>query len=371
VLLSAQIGLTMLLLVGAALLTRAVADPASLNPGFPLKDLQAVSVEMPRGSDLARWKAFFAGLNNALKGSDIGPAALTQMEPFAIAPYYMFARRPDEPATTIHQLLLRPVTRNYFSVLGIRIVKGRVPDSDADDREVILNEAAVRDMFPREDPIGKTIVNSGGKGALHLHEVVGVAKDVPVRSMSVVEPVVYQAPLVVSSVIVRTPTPGLENRVRAVAASIEPGVIISSRPFGAYLGDSLAMAAIGSRVAAAVGLVGLVLAIIGAFGVFAFAVESRRREIGIRLALGARAREVVWLLLLAAARALRWGVLAGMALTVAATPVLRQLLFGLSLIDPIAWMEVIGVLAAAIGLATWIPARRAVSVDPVATLRSE
>jgi ABC-type antimicrobial peptide transport system permease subunit len=159
--------------------------------------------------------------------------------------------------------------------------------------------------------------------------------------------------------------------VRAVAAGLEPEVTVTERPMVDYVRDSLTTAALASRVAWAIGAVGLVLAMAGALGVFAQATEARRREIGIRMALGADRRQVIVLALRTATQALVWGLSAGFVLSVLAVPVLRRFLYGLNPFDPVAYVGVAAILTIAGGVATWIPICRALSVDPASTLRSE
>ena len=370
-LLAAQIALTTVLLLSAGLLTRAIRDPLSLRPGFSMDDLQAVSVERPRGCGGVRCKAAALGLVSAFEHTDLAPVAISEQPPFAAVNYVMMVRRPEDAPDAFHRILLRGVSRNYFRVLGIPIVRGRIPASDADPRELVVSEAAARELWPDADPIGKTLLSAMSATEFETHEVVGVAKDVAVRSMSAIEPVVYRPPTLGSTLLLRSTSPGIVDRVRAIVATVEPGVTVSSRPFAEYIGESLGFAVVGSHVAWVVGALGLCLAMVGAFGVFAYAVQSRRREIGIRMALGASGRQVVGLLLRTAWSAMLWGVVLGFAMVIVAAPILRQVLYGLSLLDVVAYVEVVAILAVAVGLATWIPARRAVVIDPATTLRAD
>ena len=128
---------------------------------------------------------------------------------------------------------------------------------------------------------------------------------------------------------------------------------------------------IGSRIAWVLGLLALMLAMLGAFGVFASMVEERRREIGVRMALGARDSQVVRLILHRAAWPVLAGLAAGMALSLIVTPLLRRSLYGMSPFDPIAYLQIAGILLATSLVATWIPAARATRVEPAITLRGD
>jgi hypothetical protein len=373
----AQIGVTTVLLVGAGLLTRAIGHAAALNPGFAIKDVQVVSVQpnIPATAWSTRGKVFFVGLRDALQNSDLRSVAFADEPPFWDTNLVMMARRPEAPGT-IQQVLMRHVSRDYFSVLDIPIVKGRVPDRDTESRELVVNEAAARALWGSADPIGRTLESAISRTEFEPFTVVGIAKNVPLRSMSEIEPVVYRAPDWspadgTGTFLVRGGPPGVGHRVRAVAESLEPQVTVTERPMVHYVRDSLTTAALAGRVAWAIGALGLVLAMAGAFGVFAQAAESRRREIGIRMALGSTRAQIAGLVLLTASKALAWGLALGYVLSLMSVPVLRRFLYGLSPFDPVAYAGVAGILMLAGAAATWIPLRRAMVVDPATTLRSE
>jgi ABC-type lipoprotein release transport system permease subunit len=160
-------------------------------------------------------------------------------------------------------------------------------------------------------------------------------------------------------------------RLRELLSRIDPEVTITSRPLSDLVADALYTARIGSRVAWAIGAIGLILASIGAFGVFAYAVEERRREIGIRMAMGAQATEIIRLVLRTTRGAVLTGLGTGVVLAAIAAPLLRNYLYGLSPFDPVAYLQVAAILLTAALLATWIPARRAARIDPAETLRAD
>ena len=373
----AQIALTTVLLVSAGLLTRAIGHAAALNPGFAIKDVQVVSVQPknPATAMSTRGKAFFGGLRDGLQNSDLGLVAFADEPPFWDENLFMMARRPEAPGT-IQQILMRRVSRDYFSVLDIPIVEGRVPDRDTESRELVVNEAAARALWGGADPIGRTLESAISRTEFQPYTVVGIARNVPLRSMSEIEPVIYRTPEWwpadgTGTFFVRGGPPGVGHRVRAVAESLEPQVTVTERPMVEYVRDSLTTAALAGRVAWAIGALGLVLAMVGAFGVFAQAAESRRREIGIRMALGSTRAQIARLVLLTASKALAWGLTLGYVLSLMSVPVLRRFLYGLSPFDPVAYAGVAGILMLAGAVATWIPLRRAMVVDPATTLRSE
>jgi putative ABC transport system permease protein len=367
----AQMALTTSLLVGANLLTRAITHATSLDPGFTIGGIQTVLVEpnTPPGPEMVGWKAFHSRLFKTLNDADLGPVAFTQESPLSDVPYVMMARRPDDPSGPPRPVLLRPVSRNYFAVLGIPIVQGRVPTSDASSHELVVGEATARAFWPGADPIGQSLHSAVSRTEYEAYEVVGVAKDVPVRSMSEIEPVIYHAPFWHKGTLLLRTSPDVVERVRAFAADIEPNVTVTGRPLADFVRDSLDTALLASRGAWAIGSLALILSMVGAIGVFGYLVEQRRFEIGVRLALGAHAKHVATLVFQTAGKALLWGLVVGFAMTLSAVSMLRHFLYGLSPFDPVAYAQVGGILASAAVLATWIPARRATGFDPAETLR--
>jgi hypothetical protein len=271
---------------------------------------------------------------------------------------------------------MRRVSRNYFAVLDIPVMKGHIPEDDTESRELVLNETAARTLWPGADPIGRSLLSAVSRTEFEHFRVAAIVKDVPVRSMSEIEAVIYRMPEWMPdagtiTVFVRRATPGAGDRVRAVAASLAPGVTVNERPLVEYVRGSLETAVLASRASWAIGAVALVLAMAGVLGVLAYFVEERRREIGIRMALGARPREAAAPIVRTATRAIGAGVVAGFLLSALATPLLRRFLYGLNPFDPVAYAGVAGILALAAALATWIPVRRAMAFDPTALLRSE
>jgi hypothetical protein len=262
------------------------------------------------------------------------------------------------------------VSARYFAVLGIPLVDGRAPVNDEASGEVVLNESAARTFWPGGDAIGKRL-RTGTGDSTELYTVVGISKDVPTRSLSEVTPVVYRRLRAGRLLLVRDLSPAVVDQIASVAKGIEPLVDVSTRPLADDIRMATRPAASASRAAWAVSLLALTLALVGAFGVFAYTVEERRREIGVRMALGAEARHVVRTVISSAGRALAFGLGAGLLLASGAAPFLSRFLYGLSPFDPIAYAGVCAILVVSALVATWIPARRAAQIDPAITLRGD
>jgi putative ABC transport system permease protein len=161
------------------------------------------------------------------------------------------------------------------------------------------------------------------------------------------------------------------ERVRAAGLAQNPALTIVRQPLTDSLRKYLEQSRFGAYLAWSLGLLGLALATVGVFGVFAYAVEERRREIGVHLALGAARTHIVRMLVSTHGRAMLAGLGVGVLLSFGAGPVLRSYLYGLSPLDPVAYTIVVALLGTAALLATAIPTRRAMRVDPAVTLRED
>ena len=385
-LLGAQVALTAVLLIGAGLLTRAIGHALTTDPGFAIDDVEVVTVQLPGGAGGGRLRA----LNDIALSPDFPPVALAEFAPFDGAWRELGYTMNVEGQELTRSALTRDVSERYFEVLGLRLIAGRPFDNDSARHEVVVS-ASIANLFPEGRALGRTVATrqraatprSSSASVMAVpgsspeivdvsYEIVGVVPDVPVRSMGEIGPTVYRAlqgPA--GKLLVRGGTPGTRDRIAAVVEGVAPGAVVTSVPLRARIADTLAGLVMGSRVAWAIGLLALALATIGAFGVFAYMVEERRREIGVRMALGARGAAVTRLVLVGASRPVIGGLLAGLVLALGASPLLRSVLYGLSPFDPIAYLQIVAILSAAAVLATWIPARRAARIDPAVTLRAD
>jgi predicted permease len=378
-LLAAQIALAAVLLTGAGLLTRAIDHVLSIDPGFALNELQTMSVQVPAGVAGPRGRAFFLRLDEALKQSGLPPVAIVDTMPL-VDNRAVFPLRDREGQ--IYMPADRGVSPNYFDVMGIRLIAGRAAadgmikteegTSYFETHEIVVSQSMAQHLWPGENPLGK-IVRSGFRAdELSTDEVVGVVADAASASIAEREPTVYQMGALFSpTLIVRDLSPAVVDRVRALATTIQARAIISSRPLTDVARDTLFATIVLSRVAWGIGALAVLLALVGAFGVFSYIVEERRREIGIRIALGARGPEVVRFVVGNTQRTVAAGLLLGFGLSAVLVPLLRRFLYGLSPFDPVSYLLVALILSAAVALATWIPARRATRVDPAVTLRSD
>ena len=265
------------------------------------------------------------------------------------------------------------ITPRYFDAVGMRLKRGRAftdTDREGSLRVSVVNEAFVRAYLPREEPLGQHLREIDRKGAVvRTHTIVGIARDAYLAGPEGVVPLIFR-PTIFGGLLTRGGPAAVES-VRAVATSLNPAATVRAWPLTDDLREELESSRQGAALAWGIGLLGLALGIVGVFGVFAYAVEERRREIGVRLALGAARGHIIGTLLTTSGRAMALGVGVGILLSFASGPVLRSYLYGLSPLDPIAYGMMLTLLVFAAALATFIPARRACRIDPAVTLRED
>jgi len=374
-LLGVQVALSVVLLVTAGLLVRGAEQAGAFDPGFAVNDVSAVSFDLPPGTyDEAQKRAFFGDLTEALYGMPQGAIdafGFATWEPTFIRRGYVSPiRLPDEAPAQARMISYVDVSPHYLNVLKIPIVAGRNFDTSDPSSVVVINEAMARQYWPAGNPIGKTFL----LGRSDIRQVVGVMRDAHTHSMGTVRPIFY-APLrfgrVVPKLLVRTSGAAPSAALKRIVSSLDPRVRIQITPLSAQLEARIEESKWGPRLAAVLGGFALVLSTVGMFGVFAYAVRQRTREIGIRMALGAQPSTVVRLILGGHSRAVVAGLVVGFFGAIAASIVMRSGLHGLSPFDPISYLGVAVLLAAAGLAASYVPARRAVRVDPVVALRYE
>lgn len=231
----------------------------------------------------------------------------------------------------------------------------------------MINEAMARRYWPDGSPIGQTMVFGD-----RSREIVGVVRNAQTTELGTVDPVYYEVtPGGPSTRLLLRATSDPTPRVQVIVSGLDDRIRVSARPLAAYRDQSLEASRVVALSAGAVGLLALVLASVGVFGVFSYVVHERTREIGIRMAIGARTPQVIRLVLESTARATLGGLAAGFGASLVASRLLTGQLYGVSRLDPTAYAAVAVVLTAAATFATWLPARRASRVDPVTALRVE
>lgn len=376
-----QVAASLTLLASAGLLVRAMQKAQTVNLGFEMRNVLVVSADLQlHGYDARRSAAFERQLMQRLESlPGVKRVGLAELVPlgtsFSETSFSPEGHEPP-PGAPKSYVGFNTISPGYFETLGIPIVRGRgfTPRDIAQGQHVaIVNESLARRVWPHEDPIGKKF--KGGKW-----EVIGVAKDArAVYLWSAEEPCLYY-PLLPETrspgdmkFLVRTagnPT-ALMRALPETVRSIDRGLLVSVQRLEDNLAQRLWASQMGALLSGALGLLALLLTSMGLYGVMAYAVTQRTDEIGIRVALGAQRRDVLTLVLGQGMGLVGLGVAIGLPLSAAGARLLAKFLYGLSPVDAVTFAAVplfLGVIAL---LACYLPARRALRVDPMTALRSE
>ncbi len=370
-LLAAQVALSVILLASAGLLVRGVQEAQTRDPGFQVDGVFVVSFAFPgQAYDHARGRAFVSELYTALKVDDrFGSVAMTNTVPLGDARNMTGFRLPGADEKQSQMIQVESVSPEYFTVLSIPTGAGRHLDgTDRPGGAITINEAMARRYWPDASPIGQTIVFGD-----RPREIVGVVRNAHTTGLDTIEPVYYELTAGGPStrLLIRSQASDPTPRVQTLVSALDNRVDVHARPLASYRDRSLEGSRVMALTAGAVGLLALVLASVGVFGVFSYVVQERTREIGIRMAIGARAPQVIRLVLGSTAWATVGGLAGGFIASFVVSRFLGGQLYGVSRWDPTAYAMVATVLTVAATLATWLPARRATRVDPATALRVE
>ena len=384
-----QVALSIVLVVGAGLFARALQRASEIDPGFDPHGVELATLDLSLGGYTADTGRVFARelIRRVRETPGVQAAALSAVMPLGDRGIGLggLAVPGVEPRNgrRFFDVDWNVITPGYFATMKMALSTGR-DFSDA-DREgapsvVIVNETAARQWWPRQDALGKTLLQETGRpdapDAVRTLTVVGVARDSKYRNLGEdPRPFVYvpiQQQYLSRTVIAARSAHGqrLAGQLRALLASMNPNLpIVQSLTFDAYSQLGLLPQRIAASVAGSLGLVGVLLAAIGIYGVTAYMVSSRTREIGIRMALGAERASVVRMVLRQGLTLTMIGAAIGLAVAAAASRLLGSLLFGVGATDPLTFIGSTLLFFVVGAAACYVPARRATAIGAMDALR--
>jgi putative ABC transport system permease protein len=392
VLVVAEIALALVLSVGAGLMIRSFAELQRVSPGFDPGHLLTFEVALPPASykEDARVRGFYDALVQKLEAvPGVRSVGLTISLPpnlLQVTDNFMVEGQvlPPNQSAPVGPVVM--ASDALFTTLGVPLIRGRMFDArDEAGRApaVIINEALAGKYFPGVDPVGRHLKIGGPERPIAANnpwmEIVGVVGDIKYSGLQTApEPTYYlayrQNPWNGQFVVVRTAADpaALAVAAREAVASLDKDIPVARlRTMNEVMTASVAPPRFRTVLVTIFALVGLLLAAIGIYGVMAYAVAERTHELGLRIALGAERRDVIRLVLGEAFMLAAAGVAVGVAGALATTRLIHSLLFGVTATDATTFAGISALLFATALVASWIPTRRALRVDPMIALRYE
>jgi predicted permease len=386
-LVAGQIAISVVVLVCAGLFVRSSANATRMNLGFRTDHLLMLSTELrSQVYDSVRGQQFYRDvLRQAASVPGVRSVGLTRFVPFG----YDRGSRPIVPIapgvalpTNGFNYFQNVVGGDYFTAMGIPVLDGRA-FTDRDDVNAplvaVVTDALVKAVWPGQSALGKRFRFSGDDG--RVIEIVGVVRgfqemligETPKPYIFLPVAQAYRTPMTILVETASDPT-SVTRSMRAIIAGLDPSLpLFDVRTMDDHLrnGQALLFTRLGSAFATVFGLLALVLATIGVYGVVSYSVAQRTREIGVRMALGAR-RPAILRLVVGQGLRLGWiGLGIGLVLSVATMGVVSSVLYGVGPRDPIVLGAVVGILTLVVAIASFVPARRAMRIDPMTSLRSQ
>ncbi len=385
VLVACELALSLVLLVGTGLLVRSLSALYNVDAGFQAKDVLVTYTSLPEiryfeNRDIARFfERALDRIRNIPGVESAGGVSALPLTPANLMVRFHIEGTPPVPMGQQPPARFDAITPGYLETLRIPLKRGRTftPRDNLDSpRVALISEALARLYFPDEDPIGKKITFNAGSPV--AREIVGIVGDVKHQSLdegprvAIYDPVA-QTPLSFAWIAVR----GRNVTSLAPAIRSEFGTVDRDQPLDRFdtmedvISESMFRRRLAGLLVGSFALLAAILASVGIYGVIACSVEQRRKEIGVRLALGAEHCDVLRMVLKEGLTIATFGVFLGTTISLAATRLLRSMLYQVTAEDPVTYLGAALLMLAIATVACYIPARRVTAVDPSVALRSE
>ena len=377
-----QATLSVVLLVGAGLFVRSLQKVRSLPLGYDVDPVLVVTDHL-RGMQLTSVETL--ALERRLTDAARAIPGVVSATPAPSVPFWGYESRAlfvdgIDSVSTLGSFVMQAGNSDYFRTVGTRVVRGRgfgAQDAAGAPRVVVVSEGMARTLWPARDPLGRCL--RIGADTAPCARVVGVAEDARIQSFSGQREHTYYVPLAqyghpTGTILVRVAGDAADyaEAVRRQLQRVMPGAAyVKAAPLRSMVSPRMRSWRLGATMFTAFGGLALVLAAVGLYSVIAYRVLQRRREIGVRLALGAPRGSIIGLVVRGGLRLVIAGVVLGSAIAAATGRRLGALLFGVSPTDPVVYIVVAAVLVVVTIIASALPSLSAARVDPVVTLRSD
>jgi putative ABC transport system permease protein len=382
-----ETALAIVLLVGAGLMIRTVQQLTSVDVGFRGDHLltSRFTLSGAKWTDATRVPFYDDLLDRVRAVPGVTHAGLTYSVPIDGSQWnsiFIVADKPVPERAKLPNAAFNPVTDGIFETMGIRLLRGRLlnrGDTATSAQVIVINETLARSLWPGEDAVGKRLKQGWPEDKSPWKEVVGVVADVKLNGLTVETPSEVYMPatqessnymnLVVRSAIAPDAiVPRIEAAVHGLNRDLP---LYQTRTMDQVLVESIAQQRMSVIVLVVFAVVALTLASLGLYGVVAHGVTERTHEIGVRMALGANARDVLAMVIRQGLATAATGVAIGVGAALALSSAIQGLLFGVTATDPVTFAAVVGALLTVALLACYLPGRRATRLDPTTALRSE
>jgi len=374
-----QIGFSLLLLIGAGLFIRSLQKAQAVDPGFDIEHNLVAGIDLAAaGYSEAEGKDYYQRLTERVRDLPAAQAAgLASIVPLTLNNVSLAVM---VDGVDRGQVYFNYVSPGYFDAMGIDLVQGR--DFNDQDREgsppvAVISRTMAERFWPGDSAVGKQVRQIDFDGPTPPMQIVGVVEDSKYLTLGEDwRPLLflpaqqhYQA-----SMFLHVRTAGEPDQaygqILPVLRGVDPNVALELRPAADFMGVALLLPRIGASLLGIFGLIGLLLTGVGVYGLMAYFVSQRLREIGIRLALGSQRREILGLVVGRGMRLAAYGIVGGLLAAFIVTRVISSLLYGVSPTDPVIFLGISALLAGVAFAATFVPARRASKVDPMRILRA-
>ena len=396
ILIAAQVAVSLVLLIAGSMLIRSSIQALRMDTGYDTKHVVDLDLQFPEGPkyNADSRHALVRELRNRLAGLPEVTAITSARPPdsggIRTADVSLNGEEPS-PHNTQAILYYTFVQPNYFVTLGIPLLSGHGFHSQSGQPEssVILSQSAANQLWPNQNPIGRSL-RLGTDNQFHrkndlvpdgpTYQVIGIARDTRGIELDGSDSRQIYVPLPEGRVqdypiLIRTQSDPsqLMDAIGSVIASLDPNLVATTSTLDQMLHQTppFLISGLAAAIASIIGMLGLLLASMGIFGTVSYIVVLRTREVGIRIALGAEKRDILGLMLRESTRPVLAGLLVGVLLSVGASYLLRGILYGVNIVDGISFVGVSFLFLGIALLATYLPSRRAMRVDPIVALRYE
>jgi predicted permease len=394
-LIAAQVAISLVLMIAGSMLIRSSIHALTMDTGYEGKHTLDLEIQFPQAAKYTseRRSALVHELRTRIAALP-GVAAITSAKApdgggLRSAAISLNGEKPS-PQNTRAYLYYSFVQPNYFQTLGIPLLFGRGFQTSAGRPEaaVVLSESAAKELWPGQNPIGHSL-RLGTDGQFHArgealpdgpsYQIVGVARDTRGVTLDGSDSQVVYVPfddgIQGHPLLIRTQVDPVqvENAIGSTIASVDPDLVVSLLTLDEMLRQTppFIVAGFAASIASVIGVLGLLLASMGIYGTVSYIVVLRTREVGIRMALGAKKRDVLVLMLRESTRPVLGGLAAGLVLALGASYLLRAILYGLGAVDGVSFVGVSMLFLLIALVASYLPSRRAMRVDPMVALRYE